>query len=160
MIERPHSVFATHPTRGTWRVYDRYSHARRGLHTQNSGHPHPPPQSCQPVPYVAGMGGPQDARKEIAMSDEKTERPVRNGCKRVPVTIMIHTYEDVPEDWDEDATRFWIEENHCLGNYLKQIQEDEQRAADEMGVKEPAGICQLCAVAEAYVGHRPFLKRE
>jgi len=28
--------------------------------------------------------------------------PVRKGCKRVDVTLVIHTYEDVPEDWDEE----------------------------------------------------------
>jgi len=86
-------------------------------------------------------------------------RPVREGCKRVDVTLVIHTYEDVPADWDEESTLFWVEENHCLGNYLTQIQDDEARAAEQSGVKEPASICQICSFAEAYVGHLPFPKR-
>lgn len=82
------------------------------------------------------------------------------GYKRVDVTLVIHTYEYVPEDWDDGQTRFYVEENHCLGNYLTQIQDDEKRAAEEAGVKEPAGICQLCSFAEAYVGHKPFPARD
>lgn len=84
------------------------------------------------------------------------ERSVKPGQKRVDVTLVIHTYEHVPEDWDEGTIRFYIEENHCLGNYLTQIQEDEAKAAEEMGIKEPASVCLLCSNAEAYVGQLPF----
>jgi hypothetical protein len=78
------------------------------------------------------------------------------GCKRVDVTLVIHTYEDVPEDWDDASIRFYIEENHCLGNYLDRIRGDEERAAKRQGVKEPASICQMCGFAKAYVGHLPM----
>ena len=89
-------------------------------------------------------------------------KPVREGCKRVDVTLVIHTYEDVPEDWDEGNIAFWVEENHCLGNYLTQIQDDEKEAKKRAGLpaESSAGICQLCGFAEAYVGHLPFPKRE
>lgn len=82
-------------------------------------------------------------------------KPVRKGCKRVDVTLVIHTYEDVPEEWDEDNIRFWVEENHCLGNYLTQIQADEE-AAKPPGLHETTGVCQLCSFAKAYVGHLPL----
>lgn len=89
-------------------------------------------------------------------------KPARAGTKRVDVTIVIHTYEDVPEEWDEESIRFWVEENHCLGNYLTQIQDDEEAAKVGAGLSpdSSAGICQLCSFAEGYVGHLPFPKRE
>lgn len=88
-------------------------------------------------------------------------KPVPPGCKRVDVTLVIHTYEDVPEDWGESDVRFFIEDNHCLGNYLAQIRNDEQEAKNRAGIPAESGIeiCQLCSFAEAYVGHLPFPKK-
>ena len=87
-------------------------------------------------------------------------KPLATGYKRVDVTLVIHTYEDVPEDWDDGDITFWVEQNHCLGNYLTQIQDDEEAEAKRSGVEEPAGVCQLCSFAEAYVGHLPFPERK
>jgi hypothetical protein len=89
------------------------------------------------------------------VSDE-TRRPLEPGNKRVDVTLIIHTYEDVPADWDDASIRFWVVENHCLGNYLTQIQQDEAKAKEGMGLHDDTGICQLCSFAEARVGHLPF----
>lgn len=89
-------------------------------------------------------------------------KPVPAGYKRVDVTLVIHTYEDVPEDWNEDSIRFYIEENHCLGNYLTAIQADEAEAEKNAGIPadSSAGICQICSFARAYVGHLPFPKEK
>lgn len=87
------------------------------------------------------------------MSDPAPLEPRR---KRVDVTLVIHTTETVPEDWDDDAIRFYVEENHCLGNYLRDMVGEEEAEARRLKLPEGAGICNVCAVAEAYVGHLPF----
>jgi len=96
----------------------------------------------------------------FSVTANDTRKALMPGYKRIPVTLIIHTYEDLPEDRDEQAVRFWIEEHHCKGNYLTQIQEDEERAARLAGLKDPASVCQLCGFAEAYVGHLPFPERK
>lgn len=93
------------------------------------------------------------------MSDED-RKPLDAGYRRVAVTLVIHTYGDVPEDWDDHSTTFYIEENHCLGNYLTRIQDDETRAKQRLGMTGSSGICQLCSFAEAYAGHLPFPERK
>ena len=90
------------------------------------------------------------------MPIEHAARPLQAGRKRVDVTLVIHTYEDVPEDWDDDSIHFYIEENHCHGNYLTRIRRDEDDAAKRQGLPESSGVCQLCSFSEAYVGHLPF----
>ena len=66
------------------------------------------------------------------------------GYKRVPVTLIIHTYEDVPENWTDEDARFFVEENHCLGNYITREAEDIEAKPDE---------CNLCFRAKALLGH-------
>ena len=76
--------------------------------------------------------------------------------KVVPVTLTIRVYETVPEDWDEESIRFFVEENHCIGNYLDDIARRAEQACERLGVEPPVGVCQVCSYAEARVGHYPF----
>lgn len=71
------------------------------------------------------------------------ERP---GYKRVPITVVLHLYETIQEDW-EDEGRFFIEENHCLDNYINDIHRDMQA--------EP-NVCQTCHRGSAFLGHLSF----
>lgn len=74
------------------------------------------------------------------------EKPVPQGNRRVPITVVFHLYEDVPAHW-EDGGRFYIEENHCIDNYVTELAEDIERDANH---------CQTCNRANAYLGHIPF----
>jgi len=69
------------------------------------------------------------------------------GYKTVPVTVVLHLHEDVPEDWDDSDVRFWVEENHCISNYVIDLAKEE---ADQ------PGECHTCHRAEAFVGHVSF----
>lgn len=62
------------------------------------------------------------------------------------VTVVFHLEVDVL-DRDEDQTQFFIEENHCIDNLVRQLH--------EMLERNP-GYCTTCPIAEAYVGHIPF----
>lgn len=65
---------------------------------------------------------------------------------RVPVTVVLHLDEVIPSDW-EDGGQFFIEENHCLDNYVEAVHRRIER--------EP-GYCQTCCSGRAYLGHVPF----
>jgi hypothetical protein len=69
--------------------------------------------------------------------------------KRVPVTLVLHLHEEVPDDWDEDSVQFFIEENHCNDNYVLAL-------GREMDARP--GVCHTCARSEAFVGHIPLAK--
>lgn len=77
------------------------------------------------------------------------ERP---GYKRVPVTLVFHVYETIPDDW-EDGGQFFIEENHCLDNYVRAM--GETLARHDHPTK-PISYCTTCCRGEAYLGHIPF----
>lgn len=66
--------------------------------------------------------------------------------KRVPITVILHIYEDIYSD-DEGLTRFYIEEIHCLDNYIKVLAEE---------AKKNPNTCTTCYRGKAYVGHLPF----
>lgn len=72
---------------------------------------------------------------------------VRPGYRRIPITVVFHLYEDVLTEWDESNERFYIEENHCIDNYVDDLAEDIAKAP---------GRCQTCHRASAYLGHLPF----
>lgn len=74
------------------------------------------------------------------------EKEPRKGCRRVPITVVFHLWEDVPEDW-EDGGRFYVEENHCIDNYVTAMHRE---------LEANPGYCQSCNRAEAYLGHLPF----
>ncbi len=74
------------------------------------------------------------------------EKAPRKGCRRVPITVVFHLYEDVPEDW-EDGGRFFVEENHCIDNYVTSMHRE---------LEENPGYCMSCCRANAYLGHIPF----
>ena len=74
------------------------------------------------------------------------------GYKRVPVTIVLHIYETIQDNWD-DAGRFFIEENHCLDNYIMAIAETKDRHEHPT---RPVGYCVTCSRGEAFLGHVPF----
>ena len=85
------------------------------------------------------------------MADEEgPELHTLPGYKRIPITVVLHLYETIQEDWD-DAGRFWVEENHCLDNYINEIEREMDR--------EP-GVCHTCYRGNAYLGHIPFEKIE
>lgn len=73
------------------------------------------------------------------------ERP---GYKRIPVTIVLHVYETIQEDW-EDGGQFFVEENHCLDNYVEDIHRE---------LEAKPGYCHTCSRGNAYLGHIPFEK--
>lgn len=68
------------------------------------------------------------------------------GYRRVPITLVLHLYETIQENW-EDGGRFHIEENHCLDNYVSELHQEMEA--------EP-NVCQTCHRAEAYLGHLSF----
>lgn len=67
--------------------------------------------------------------------------------KTVKFTVVYHLEEEVPDDWDEDAMQFYIEENHCLDNHALAL----VRRMDAN-----PGYCQSCNLGEAFIGHIPF----
>jgi hypothetical protein len=75
--------------------------------------------------------------------------PDRPGCKRVPITLVVYMTAVVPEDWDEDAQRFFVEENHCLNNLVEELA--RANAADPKH-------CTLCSHADAYLGVRQVVQ--
>lgn len=77
------------------------------------------------------------------------ERP---GYKRVPITVVLHLYETIQTDW-EDEGRFFIEENHCIDNYVTELHRTKERHAHPT---KPMGYCVTCSRAEAFLGHVPF----
>ncbi len=68
------------------------------------------------------------------------------GYKRVPVTIVLHLYETVMTEW-EDGGRFFIEENHCLDNYVNAVHESIERDGSH---------CKTCFRGAAFLGHIPI----
>ncbi len=77
------------------------------------------------------------------------ERP---GYKRVPVTLVLHIWETIPSDWDDEG-RFHIEENHCLDNYITDLHRTQERHEHPT---KPMGVCTTCDRGEAFLGHVPF----
>lgn len=73
--------------------------------------------------------------------------------RRVPVTLVLHVYETVQDDSDEGNTQFYIEENHCLDNYITAMSETIARHEHPT---RPVGLCTTCARGEAFLGHIPF----
>ena len=73
------------------------------------------------------------------------KKPI-DGCRRIAITVVLHIYENVPLD-TEDGGRFWVEELHCLDNYINEI-------ADEKD-KEP-NTCHTCYRGKAFLGHIPL----
>lgn len=65
--------------------------------------------------------------------------------RRVPVTVVFHTWKDVPAEWTDEDVRFYVQENHCLGNYIT----TEQHKMDAN-----PGVCTVCSRGVALVGHR------
>lgn len=72
---------------------------------------------------------------------------MRAGCKKVKLTLVLHLEEEVPEDWDEEAARFFIEENHCMDNYIDALHREHEAKP---------GYCNTCHRGNAYLGHIPF----
>lgn len=66
---------------------------------------------------------------------------------KVPVTIVIHHEIEVPDDWDGGTIAFYVEENHCISNYIEELRLEN--------VKGPR-TCNVCHRANAFVGHIPF----
>jgi hypothetical protein len=64
--------------------------------------------------------------------------------KTVPITLWVQTEIRVPEDWDEEAIRFFVEENHCIENEITKLAED---------IESRPGECRFCAVGGELVGH-------
>lgn len=68
--------------------------------------------------------------------------------RRIPVTLIVHTFQEIYDDaWSDDSIKFFVEENHCLTNVISDIQKD---------IDASPGTCGLCAHAEARIGHIPF----
>jgi hypothetical protein len=65
---------------------------------------------------------------------------------KAKITVVFHMEYEVL-DRDEEQTQFFIEENHCIDNVVREL---AQRIEDD------PGYCQTCNLAEAYVGHIPF----
>ena len=73
------------------------------------------------------------------------------GYKRVNVTLVLRVSERVPVEWSDEAIQFYIEENHCIDNYIDAIH--------KAGEKSPY-TCQTCHRGEAWVGHHKFQPSE
>lgn len=70
----------------------------------------------------------------------------------VPVTLVLHLEKEVlvrteSEEDERKFRQFYIEENHCLDNYIEDLHRECQ--ADP-------GVCQTCHRGEAFVGHIKF----
>lgn len=77
------------------------------------------------------------------------ERP---GYKRVPITVVFHLYETIQTDWEDDG-RFFIEENHCIDNYVTALAKTQNLHEHPT---RAMGICTTCDRAETFLGHVPF----
>jgi hypothetical protein len=71
-------------------------------------------------------------------------KPVR--YRRAPITLVLHLYEDVRDDL-EDGGRFWVEESHCLDNYIADLAKEHEANP---------GVCNTCHRGNAYLGHIPM----
>lgn len=77
------------------------------------------------------------------------ERP---GYKRVPITLVLHMYETISSDSDDDG-RFHIEENHCLDNYVTDLARTLKRHDHPT---KPISMCTTCCRGQAFLGHIPL----
>ncbi len=67
--------------------------------------------------------------------------------RTIKFTVVYHMTEEVPDDWDEDAAEFYIEENHCLDNHA---------IALARRIDANPGYCQTCHIGTAILGHVPL----
>ena len=65
--------------------------------------------------------------------------------KKVPITFWVNMEIEVPDDYTDDALKFYVEENHCIMNYVHQLAEEVEKA-------EKLGECVLCTKGNAIVG--------
>ena len=71
------------------------------------------------------------------------------GRKKVEVTLVLHLETDVPDDWEDCQAESFVEEKHCLNNYVTEL---------ASRLDDPDGKCLLdvCGFGEAFAGHMPF----
>lgn len=67
--------------------------------------------------------------------------------RAVKFTVAYHLEAEVPDDWDDEAISFYIEENHCLDNHVETL---------HRRIEAHPGYCQTCPIGEAVVGHVAF----
>lgn len=70
--------------------------------------------------------------------------------KKIPVTLMIHTYYEIPDDASEDNIQYFIEEKMCNQELFELISKEI--------VTLPEGICCLCSKSQSFFGHINFEK--
>jgi hypothetical protein len=61
---------------------------------------------------------------------------------KVPIEFTIRIDIDVPDDWDDDSVRFYVEENHCMDNYVEQVHRE---------IEARPGVCHTCHRGSARV---------
>ena len=74
--------------------------------------------------------------------------PDVTGYRRVSVTLVIHMTALVPQECDEEAARFKVEEHTCLTNFVAELYRAQE--------KDPRH-CNLCAHASAHLGTKEVL---
>jgi len=62
--------------------------------------------------------------------------------KKVPVTLVVEFEIEVQDNYTDDDTRFFVEENHCIDNHIDLLHRELQ-----------TNCCTNCPRANAYVGH-------
>ncbi len=68
--------------------------------------------------------------------------------RRIKVQVTYTLVDEVPADWDDDLCRFYVEDNHCLDNYVDQL-------AREIAAKPY--YCGTCYRGEAkFLGDAPL----
>lgn len=97
------------------------------------------------------MGEARRARlaAEKAAAIARAKMPPPPPRKKVAVTVAFHLEYEVPEDWGDSDVAFYIEENHCIGNFVNMLHAE---------VHAEPGICSLCSHGAAFVGHIPLGK--
>lgn len=69
------------------------------------------------------------------MADEK---------RRIKLRLTIDLEDEVPADWDDESARFYVDENHCLSNYI---------LAEARRIEQDPKVCNVCTRAKAtYLG--------
>lgn len=65
------------------------------------------------------------------------------------IELRVIMQVDVPDDWDEEQTKFHLEDNHCLTNHVEAL-------AAAVKADEEHSLCNLCPFAGATLFGRDF----
>jgi hypothetical protein len=65
--------------------------------------------------------------------------------KKVPITFWVNMEIELPDDYTDENIKFYVEENHCIQNYIDQLSKEVEEA-------RKSHECVLCGRGNAIVG--------